>query len=284
MANKRMFSNSIVGSDAFQDMPASSQLLYFHLGMEADDDGFIGNPKKIARGIGMAEDDMKILVGKRFVLLFQSGVLVIKHHRINNNWDKYNCKRTMYLEEFSQLYIKPNKAYTLEKNKGKHLQSENSLKTVFRIEENRIEENRRKELPIGNLLKKTQVQSKTLKEFRNERRAEAGNPPMIPRQISTKQKTAFSALKLMDYFRDKVMEIHRKSYLRRREDLNAQIRRQAKSCVKRFGDKEKCEEYVSWFLGEGKNDWTNYEPTHCFSVKFYQLFENKDTVKKQGTW
>jgi hypothetical protein len=142
MANKRMFSKEIVGSDAFQDMPASSQLLYFHLGMEADDDGFIGNPKKIARSIGVAEDDMKILVAKRFVLLFDSGVLVIKHHRINNNWDKYNCKRTMYLEELSQLYIKENKAYTKDKTQGIPVQSENSLKTVFRIEENRIDKKR----------------------------------------------------------------------------------------------------------------------------------------------
>lgn len=141
MANKRMFSKDIVGSDAFQDMPVSSQLLYFQLGMEADDDGFIGNPKKIARSIGVAEDDMKILVAKRFVIIFSSGVLVIKHHRINNNWDKYNCKRTMYLEEFSQLCLKENKAYTTDITQGIPVQSENSLKTVFRIEENRREEN-----------------------------------------------------------------------------------------------------------------------------------------------
>lgn len=142
MATKRMFSKDIVGSDAFQDMPASSQLLYFHLGMEADDDGFIGNPKKISRSIGMAEDDMKILLAKRFVLLFDSGVLVIKHHRINNNWDKYNCKRTVYMEEFSQLYIKDNKAYTRDNTQGILLQSENSLKTVCKGEENKGEEKR----------------------------------------------------------------------------------------------------------------------------------------------
>lgn len=144
-----MFSKEIVGSDAFQDMPASSQLLYFHLGMEADDDGFIGNPKKIARSIGMAEDDMKILVAKRFVLLFPSGVLVIKHHRINNNWDKCNFKRTVYLEEFNQLFIKENKAYTTDKTQGIPVQSEFSLKTVgiqtidkIRIDKSREDKNR----------------------------------------------------------------------------------------------------------------------------------------------
>ena len=146
MANKRMFSKEIVGSDAFLDMPTSSQLLYFHLGMEADDDGFIGNPKKITRFIGANEDDLKILLSKRFLLIFKSGVVVIKHHRMNNNWDKYNCKRTVYAEEFSQLYIKENKAYTLDKTQGLRLQSENSLKTVFRREEKRIDKKRREEI------------------------------------------------------------------------------------------------------------------------------------------
>ena len=137
-----MFSKEIVGSDAFLDMPTSSQLLYFHLGMEADDDGFIGNPKKVSRFIGASDDDLKILLSKKFLLLFETGVVVVKHHRINNNWDKYNCKRTVYLEEFNQLNIKENKAYTLDKAQGINVQTDNRLTTVFRIEENRIEENR----------------------------------------------------------------------------------------------------------------------------------------------
>jgi hypothetical protein len=90
-------------------------------------------------------DDMKILISKSFVIVFPSGVLVIKHHRMNNNWDSHNCKRTLYLEEFNQLCIKQNKAYTLDKSQGKPLQSETSLKPVFRIEENRIDKNRKEE-------------------------------------------------------------------------------------------------------------------------------------------
>lgn len=142
MATKRMFSKNIVGSDAFMDMSIGSQLLYFHLGMESDDDGFIGNPKKIMRGIGCKDGDMQELIMKRFVLVFDSGVVVMKHHRINNNWDSYNCKRTQYVDEFSSLFIKENKAYTLDKAQGLAVQSENSLKTVFRIEENRIDKKR----------------------------------------------------------------------------------------------------------------------------------------------
>lgn len=144
MARKRMFNKDIVGSDAFLDMPDSSQLLYFHLGMEADDDGFIGNPKKIIRGLGSKEDDLKVLISKRFVITFESGVVVIKHHRINNKWDSHNCKRTAYLEEFNRLYIKDNKAYTLDPAQGKPLNSASSLLPVCQqsVEENRIEENR----------------------------------------------------------------------------------------------------------------------------------------------
>ena len=137
-----MFSKDITGSDAFLEMPASSQALYFHLGMEADDDGFIGNPKKVMRVLGVNDDDLKILLSKRFLLLFKSGVIVVKHHRINNKWDKYNCRRTVYMDEFSQLNIKENRAYTLDKTQGIPVLSDNSLTTVLRIEENRIDKNR----------------------------------------------------------------------------------------------------------------------------------------------
>lgn len=106
-----MFSPAIVESDAFLDMPVSSQALYFHLGMHADDDGFV-NPKRIMREVGVAEDDLKVLVAKRFVLPFENGVVVIKHWRINNLIRKDWYKETMYLEEKKQLAVKENGSYT----------------------------------------------------------------------------------------------------------------------------------------------------------------------------
>lgn len=112
MAQKRMFSLQIVDTDAFLEMPLSTQLLYFHLTMRADDEGFIGNPKKIMRLIGCAEDDLKILVAKRFVLIFQSGVVVIKHWLIHNTirMDRFND--TSYQDEKKLITTKENKAYT----------------------------------------------------------------------------------------------------------------------------------------------------------------------------
>ena len=112
MAEKRMFSKKIIDSDAFLDMPLSTQCLYFHLAMRADDEGFINNPKKISRMIGCGEDDLKLLVAKRFILPFESGVVVIKHWLIHNTIRKDRVKETLYKNEKSLLSIKENGTYT----------------------------------------------------------------------------------------------------------------------------------------------------------------------------
>ena len=103
----------IVDSDAFLEMPLSSQCLYFHLNMRADDDGFVGNPKKIMRMINATEDDMKILLAKRFLIMFEDSVVVIKHWWIHNTLSKDRYSETTYIDDKSQLYVKENKAYTL---------------------------------------------------------------------------------------------------------------------------------------------------------------------------
>ena len=84
MADKRMFSLKIIDSDSFLDMPVSTQNLYFHLSMRADDDGFINKPKTIMRITGTKDDDMKLLVAKKFIIPFENGVVVIKHWKIHN--------------------------------------------------------------------------------------------------------------------------------------------------------------------------------------------------------
>lgn len=113
MAERRMFSRMITESDAFLDMPLSTQALYLHFGMIADDDGFINNPKKIQRMIGAADDDFKLLIAKRFVIPFPSGVIVVKHWKINNYIQKDRYKETTYQEEMKLLTIKENRAYKL---------------------------------------------------------------------------------------------------------------------------------------------------------------------------
>lgn len=116
MAERRMFAKTIIDSDAFLDMPLSSQALYFHLSMRADDDGFINNPKKIQRMVNCSDDDMKILFAKCFVIPFESGIVVIKHWKINNYIQNDRYKPTLYQEEKKQLKVKDNGAYTTGTN------------------------------------------------------------------------------------------------------------------------------------------------------------------------
>lgn len=112
MAEKRMFTQKIVDSDAFLDMPLSTQALYFHLNMRADDDGFINNPKRIQRTVGASEDDLKLLIAKRFCICFENGVLVIKHWRMHNTLRKDRYNPTQYVDQFNQIEIKSNGIYT----------------------------------------------------------------------------------------------------------------------------------------------------------------------------
>lgn len=112
MAKKRMFNLGVLETDAFLDMPLSTQALYFHLNLRADDDGFVGNPKRITTNIGASLDDLKLLIAKRFVLAFEDGVIVIKHWRMHNAIKKDRYTETNYTEDLLQLDIKENGAYT----------------------------------------------------------------------------------------------------------------------------------------------------------------------------
>ena len=98
MARRRMFSSDIVNDDHFLDMPSEVQLLYFHLGMSADDEGFV-SPKRVMRMIGASDDTLKILIAKNFVIPFESGVMVITHWRQNNYIQKDRFTPTIYHKE-----------------------------------------------------------------------------------------------------------------------------------------------------------------------------------------
>ena len=112
-----MFTKKITESDAFLDMPSSTQMLYFHFSMNADDDGFVNNPKKIQKMCGASDDDFKLLIAKSFIILFDSGIIVIKHWKMHNYIQADRYRPTDYVEEKSMLGIKSNKAYTLDVSK-----------------------------------------------------------------------------------------------------------------------------------------------------------------------
>lgn len=113
MAERRMFAKTIVESDAFLDMPVTARLLYYDLGMRADDDGFVNAPKKIMRETGASQDDISLLIAKKFIIPFENGVVVIKHWRIHNYIQKDRYTETKYKEQKALLKLDENKAYTL---------------------------------------------------------------------------------------------------------------------------------------------------------------------------
>jgi hypothetical protein len=134
MAQRRMFSKQIVSTDAFMEMPVSTQLLYFHLSMEADDDGFVSSPRRILKNINCGEVDYKLLIMKRFIIPFENGICVIKHWLIHNYIQKDRYTPTTYIEEKNLLEIKENGVYT------ECIQDVSSLETQVRLGKDRLGE------------------------------------------------------------------------------------------------------------------------------------------------
>ena len=105
MANRRMFSLDVVDTDTFLELPISSQALYFHLGMRADDDGFVSAPKKVTTIIGANQDDLKLLIAKGLIIRFENGIVVIRHWRQNNYIQKDRYKETVYQDQLAALSV-----------------------------------------------------------------------------------------------------------------------------------------------------------------------------------
>lgn len=131
MPEKRMFTKKITESDAFLEMPLSAQCLYFHLNMYADDDGFVNAPRKVQRMVGASDDDLKLLIAKKFILTFESGVIVIKHWRMHNTLQNDRYHPTDYQEEFRSLLLKDNKSYSFTDG--------NKMETIWKQIGNRLE-------------------------------------------------------------------------------------------------------------------------------------------------
>lgn len=135
MAQRRMFSRKITETDRFLEMPLSSQALYFHLNMGADDEGFIDKAKTIQRTIGASDDDMKLLIAKGFIIPFDSGVVVIRHWRIHNYIRSDRFQSTLHQDEKTQLEYDHSKAAMLKPLKnvipnGYHLDTQDRVSKV----------------------------------------------------------------------------------------------------------------------------------------------------------
>ena len=127
-------------------MPVSAQNLYFHLNVRADDDGFVDSPRKVMKIVGAADDDLKILLAKRYLLIFDSGIIVIKHWRLHNTIQKDRYKPTLYKEEMNQLQIKHNGAYTdnitIKEPDTECIQNVSKMDAQIRSDKDRLDQNR----------------------------------------------------------------------------------------------------------------------------------------------
>lgn len=140
MAERRMFSKKITQADEFLELPVSTQLLYFHLCLEADDDGFLGKPKSVVRACCAASDDLERLVKAQYVISFPSGVVAIRHWRVHNQIRKDRYHETYYQEEFLSLTIDEQGVY---RELPAPVSSEKPLATEVRIAKDRLEQVRR---------------------------------------------------------------------------------------------------------------------------------------------
>lgn len=139
MAQRRMFSLKVIDTDLFLDMPLSTQCLYFHLSIRADDDGFIGNHKKIMRMIGSSDDDMRILIAKQLIIPFDTGVCVIKHWRVHNYIQKDRYNPTFYKAEKAQIVANNNVYEKIDYIDTKCIHDVSNKDTQVRLGKDRIE-------------------------------------------------------------------------------------------------------------------------------------------------
>ena len=141
MATKRMFSIDVIDTDKFLEMPVSTQALYFHFGMRADDDGFVASPRKIVKIANCTNDDLKVLISKGYVIPFESGVIVITDWKTNNYIQSDRYKATRYQEEFKKLEL-CNGAYSKKdvyRMDTKCIQAVSNMDTQVSIDKNRLD-------------------------------------------------------------------------------------------------------------------------------------------------
>lgn len=243
MAQRRMFSPQIVDSDAFLDMSPSAQNLYFHLGMRADDDGFVGNPKKILRVVGGNDDDLKILLAKRFLLSFESGVVVIKHWLIHNLIRADLYKETTYKNEKSKLGLNENGAYT-EIREG--------VSELKKIEPPEWLKIRRKDLRTANV---PQTALRLGKVRVGKEREEGGITPTFPLKEKFSEEDKTAAADLAVYYN---LKINPKAKLldKAKDKIKARLKNFSVEDIKRAMDNFSCDDWkmknvadkgIAWF-------------------------------------
>ena len=279
MAERRMFSKTIIDSDAFLDMPASTQALYFHLSMRADDDGFINAPRKIQRMVGASEDDLKLLIAKRFIIPFDSGIVVIKHWKIHNYIQKDRYHPTVYQDEMALLEVKENNAYSLaDTSDTACIQAVSSADIQVRIDEDSVELSQDR---IGECIEPPAAASPT-SHSKKETASELFNR-LLP-EYSFSEELRGKLVEWMQYKSER-----RESY---KETGLKSLLRQVENNAQRYGDQALCELFDlsmsnGWKgiifdkLEEDKKKVQRDNRSQTSNIFFEMLQEEK---AKYGTW
>lgn len=194
MAERRMFAKTIIDSDAFLDMPVTARLLYYDLAMRADDDGFVNAPKKIMRVIGASQDDLAILILRKFLLPFENGVVVIKHWRIHNYIRQDRYKETPYSEQKELLEFDENNAYRFKSG-----EAVNQMSTIGQPNDNqRLPQDRIGKVSINNNTNMANFDAEfdeVWREYpRKERRADALKAYLAARKSGTDKDTILAGI------------------------------------------------------------------------------------------
>lgn len=169
MAQRRMFSKKITDTDRFLEMPLSSQALYFHLNMGADDEGFIDKAKTIQRTVGASDDDMKLLIAKGFLIPFESGVVVIRHWRIHNYIQNDRFQSTLHQDEKYRIEFDESKTANLLPQE-KCIQNVSKMETQVRLGKDRLDKDRLNTYsPTSDKKNADEIPYKEIIDFLNER-------------------------------------------------------------------------------------------------------------------
>lgn len=269
MAKKRMFSLDVIDLDSFIEMPISAKLLYYDLGMRADDDGFVGNPKKITLLAGCNEEDIETLIKNKFIYMFSSGVIAIRHWNVNNQIRKDRYNETFRLEEKRLLKLE-NNVYELKDNSG----IPNDIPTVTTVKYS-IDKNSIDKLSVD----KKSKEKKSLEEKREEKiidnfHVDVDIGEILEYEILSEKDKIYK--NIIDYLNNKIGTSYRSNSSKTKSLIDARLN-------EGFTDQD-------FFLVIDKKykEWINTEmekylrPETLFSNKF-ESYLNQPEIKKQKT-
>lgn len=298
MANRRMMSKDIIDTDMFLDMSFGSQNLYFHFLLRADDDGFISSPKKIMRMLGVAEDDFKVLIAKKFIIPFESGICVIKHWKVHNYIQNDRKKKTQYEEEKALLKENSNHVYSLD---TECVQNVSKMETQVRLGKDRLGKgNTTDDVGTSSGLRKSvkEQNGRTLKDRMGNGEISFGTAgikgtpsPLTIKRLSQKYKNKgdsfcsmvlFLGNKFADLYRENMGE----EYLGRNFSMNPVARQISQFTRERIGNKKLTQEVLQEArkdLGEMLRQYFRSEKAEQITISLNSAFSDDTYLKyRQG--